>query len=118
MDKSEINGGKNSGVQVSQNLWNHERIAEDALNRQRIPFHRSCGNGIVSRVTGMARNRMVNARNLYVWVLVSDAESLYLMGSISHNIPEKIPRKHNGVDMHDDFSAYITLAKITKNPQG
>ena len=25
--------------------------------------------------------------------------------------------KHEGTDMHDDFSAYTALAKITKNPQ-
>ena len=59
-----------------------------------------------------------DGRNSYVWVFVTEAESIYVMGSRSHEVPLKVLGKHNGVDMHDGFSAYIALAKITKNPQG
>ena len=38
------------------------------------------------------------------------------MGSRSHGVLLKVLGKHDSVDMHDDFSAYGTLAKITKNP--
>ena len=59
----------------------------------------------------------IDGRNTYVWVFVTEAESLYVPGSRSHEVPLKILGKHDGVDMHDGFSAYTTLAKKTKNPQ-
>lgn len=59
----------------------------------------------------------VNGKNMYMWAFVTEAEALYVIGSRSHEVPEKVLGKHDGVDMHDGFSAYATLAKITKNPQ-
>ena len=59
----------------------------------------------------------IDGKNRYMWVFVTEAESLYVTGSRSHEVPEKVLGKHEGTDMHDDFSAYTALAKITKNPQ-
>ncbi len=60
----------------------------------------------------------IDGRNTYLWVFVTEAESLYVTGSRSHEVPLKVLGKHRGVDMHDGFSAYTTLAKKTGNPQG
>ncbi|MHB1662417.1 MAG: IS66 family transposase, partial [Thermoplasmataceae archaeon] len=60
----------------------------------------------------------IDGKNRYMWVFVTEAESLYVTGSRSHDIPEKVLGKHEGTDMHDGFSAYTTLAKKTRNPQG
>lgn len=59
----------------------------------------------------------VSGKNMYMWAFVTEAEALYVIGSRSHEVPEKVLGKHSGTDMHDGFSAYATLAKITKNPQ-
>lgn len=59
----------------------------------------------------------VDGKNGYMWVFVTEAESLYVIGTRSHTVPEKVLGKHDGVDMHDGFSGYIKLAKITRNPQ-
>jgi len=59
----------------------------------------------------------INGKNTYMWVFVTDGESLYVTGSRSHNVPEKVLKEHNGIDMHDGYSGYIKLAKITGNEQ-
>ncbi|MEM0136071.1 MAG: transposase [Thermoplasmatales archaeon] len=59
----------------------------------------------------------IDGKNTYLWVFVTEPESLYLMGSRSHEVPLKIIGKHEGIDMHDGFSAYTTLAKKTRNKQ-
>lgn len=59
----------------------------------------------------------VDGKNGYTWVFVTEAESLYVIGTRTHTVPEKVLGKHGGVDMHDGYSAYITLEKITGNPQ-
>ena len=60
----------------------------------------------------------VDGKNRYMWVFVTEGESLYITGTRSHEVPEKVLGKHEGVDMHDGFSGYVKLAKITKNRQG
>ena len=61
----------------------------------------------------------VDGKNRYMWAFVTEGESLYVTGSRSHEVPEKVlGKKHDGVDMHDGFSGYVKLAKITKNGQG
>ena len=59
----------------------------------------------------------IDGRNSYMWIFVTEAESLYVPGSRSHEVPLRVLGKHNGVDMHDGFSAYVTLAKKTGNSQ-
>jgi len=59
----------------------------------------------------------INGKNTYMWAFVTDGETLYVTGSRSHNVPEKVLKEHNGIDMHDGYSGYIKLAKITKNKQ-
>ncbi len=52
-----------------------------------------------------------------MWAFVTEGETLYVTGTRSHNVPEKILKGHNGMDMHDGYSGYIKLAKITGNEQ-
>lgn len=61
----------------------------------------------------------INGENAQLWVFVSKGETLYKIASNrSHKIPLKmLGKKHEGVDGHDRFSAYKTLARKTKNPQ-
>ena len=59
----------------------------------------------------------INGKNTYMWAFVTEGETLYVTGTRSHNVPEKVLKEHNGVDMHDGYSGYIKLAKITKNEQ-
>lgn len=61
----------------------------------------------------------VNGQNTWIWVFVTKGVALYkIASSRSHKVPlEVLGEKHNGVDSHDRFSAYKTLAKKTKNPQ-
>jgi hypothetical protein len=59
----------------------------------------------------------IDGRNSYIWVFVTEAESLYVPGSRSHEVPLRVLGKHNGVDMHDGFYTYVALAKKTGNPQ-
>ena len=54
----------------------------------------------------------IDGRNTYMWVFVTEAESLYVTGSRSHEVPLKTLGKHRGVDMHDGFSAYIDLEEL------
>ena len=49
----------------------------------------------------------INGKNTYMWAFVTEGETLYVTGT----------RSHNGIDMHDGYSGYIKLAKITKNEQ-
>lgn len=57
--------------------------------------------------------------NANLWVFVSKGITLYKTSfSRSHEVPLKVlGKKHKGVDVHDRFSAYKTLAKKTKNIQ-
>lgn len=61
----------------------------------------------------------INGENANLWVFVSEGETLYKTAfSRGHEVPlEVLGKKHNGVDVHDRFSAYTTLANKTKNPQ-
>lgn len=61
----------------------------------------------------------INGENAQLWVFVSKGETLYKVASSrSHTVPLKVVgKKHEGVDVHDRFSAYKTLARKTKNPQ-
>ena len=60
----------------------------------------------------------IDGKNRYMWAFATEAESLYVTGSRSHDVPMTVLGKHEGTDMHDDFSAYTTMAKKSKNPQG
>lgn len=61
----------------------------------------------------------INGENVYLWGFVSKGEALYkIASSRGHKVPLKVlGKKHNGVDIHDRFSAYKTLAQKTKNLQ-
>ncbi|MEM0135568.1 MAG: transposase [Thermoplasmatales archaeon] len=59
----------------------------------------------------------IDGKSTYLWVFVTEPESLYVMGSRSYEVPLKIIGKHDGVVVHDGFSAYTTLAKKTRNKQ-
>ena len=59
----------------------------------------------------------INGKNTYMWSFVREGETLYVTGSRSHNVPEKVLREHNGIDMHDGYSGSIKLAKISGNEQ-
>jgi len=61
----------------------------------------------------------INGENANLWVFVNNAITLYKIAfSRGHEVPLKVlGKKHNGVDIHDRFSAYKTLARKTKNPQ-
>jgi len=61
----------------------------------------------------------INGENAQLWVFVSKGETLYTIASSrSHTVPLKVVgKKHEGVDVHDRFSAYKTLARKTKNTQ-
>jgi len=61
----------------------------------------------------------INGENTNLWVFVTKGETLYkIASSRSHTVPLNVlGRKHNGVDIHDRFSAYETLAEKTKNIQ-
>jgi len=61
----------------------------------------------------------INGENANLWVFVNKAITLYTIAfSRGHEVPlEVLGKKHNGVDIHDRFSAYKTLAQKTKNPQ-
>lgn len=61
----------------------------------------------------------INGENANLWVFVTKGETLYkIASSRSHTIPLNVlGKKHTGVDIHDRFSAYTTLAQKTKNIQ-
>ena len=61
----------------------------------------------------------INGMNADLWAFVSKGITLYTIAySRGHEVPLKIlGKKHNGVNIHDRFSAYKTLAKKTKNVQ-
>ncbi len=61
----------------------------------------------------------INGENMNLWVFVTKGETLYkIASSRSHTVPlHVLGKKHNGVDIHDRFSAYTTLAEKTKNIQ-
>lgn len=61
----------------------------------------------------------INGENVTLWGFVSKGETLYTIASSrGHEIPLNVlGKKHNGVDVHDRFSSYKTLARKTKNIQ-
>lgn len=61
----------------------------------------------------------INGENVYLWAFVNKWEAVYkIAASRGHEVPLGVlGKKHNGVDIHDRFSAYRTLARKTKNPQ-
>jgi len=61
----------------------------------------------------------INGENVYLWAFVTKWEAVYkIAASRGHEVPLKVlGEKHNGVDVHDRFSAYKTLARKTKNSQ-
>ena len=61
----------------------------------------------------------INGGNANLWVFVTKGETLYkIASSRSHTVPLNVlGKKHNGVDIHDRFSAYTTLAEKTNNVQ-
>jgi hypothetical protein len=60
----------------------------------------------------------INGENVYLWAFVTKWEAVYkIAASRGHEIPLGVLKKHNGVDVHDRFSAYKTLAMNTKNLQ-
>jgi len=61
----------------------------------------------------------INGQNVWLWAFVTKGEVLYKIASKrNHRVPlEVLGKKHNGVDIHDRFSAYKTLARKTGNPQ-
>jgi len=61
----------------------------------------------------------INGMNALLWTFVSKGITLYKIAySRGHKVPlEVLGKKHKGVDIHDRFSAYKTLAKKTKNVQ-
>ncbi|MFO8110002.1 MAG: IS66 family transposase [Thermoplasmata archaeon] len=62
----------------------------------------------------------IDGENVWLWAFVTDGLALYkIANSRCHKVPLKVlGSKPNGVDVHDRFSAYDTLAKKTgKRPQ-
>ena len=61
----------------------------------------------------------INGENVCLWAFVTKAIALYqIAASRSHDTPLHVVGKHHaGVDVHDRFSVYKTLARKTKNPQ-
>jgi len=61
----------------------------------------------------------INGKNAYLWTFVTKGEALYkIASSRSHKVPlEVVGKKAKGADIHDGFSAYSTLAQITRRPQ-
>jgi hypothetical protein len=61
----------------------------------------------------------INGKNMNLWAFVTQGETLYkIASSRSHTVPLNVlGKKHNGVDIHDRFAAYRTLAQKTKNIQ-
>ena len=61
----------------------------------------------------------IDGKNVWLWAFVTKGEALYkIASSRSHEVPlEVLGKGHNGVDIHDRFSAYKTRARKTRNPQ-
>jgi hypothetical protein len=61
----------------------------------------------------------IDGKNVWLWAFVTKGEALYkIASSRSHEVPlEVLGKRHNGVDIHDRFSAYKALARKTGNPQ-
>jgi hypothetical protein len=59
----------------------------------------------------------VDGENAYLWAFITKGEALYVIASSrSHNVPLNVlGPKPSGVDIHDRFSAYETLARKTGN---
>ena len=62
----------------------------------------------------------IDGTNAWLWAFVTKGEALYTIAtSRGHEVPLKVLGEHpKGVDVHDRFSAYNTLARLTgKRPQ-
>lgn len=59
----------------------------------------------------------IDGENRYMWAFITESEALYVPGPRSHEVPLRVLGKHDGIDMHDGFSAYEKLASITHNRQ-
>ena len=61
----------------------------------------------------------INGMNANLWTFVSKGITLYKVAySRGHEVPlNLLGKNHEGVDIHDRFSAYKTLARKTKNIQ-
>jgi transposase-like protein len=61
----------------------------------------------------------INGKNVWLWAFVTKGEALYKIAlRRNHNVPlDVLGEKHNGVDVHDRFSAYKALARKTGNTQ-
>jgi len=62
----------------------------------------------------------IDGTTAWLWAFVTKGEVLYkIASSRGHEVPLKVLGKHpKGVDIHDRFSAYNTLARVTgKRPQ-
>ena len=61
----------------------------------------------------------INGENVCLWAFVTKGQTLYrIASSRSHEAPlQMLGRRHKGVDVHDRFSVYKTLARKTKNLQ-
>ncbi|MBM4249344.1 MAG: IS66 family transposase [Euryarchaeota archaeon] len=59
----------------------------------------------------------VDGENAYLWAFITKGEALYVIASSrSHEVPLNVlGSRPNGVDIHDRFSAYETLARKTGN---
>jgi len=59
----------------------------------------------------------VDGENAYLWAFITRGEALYVIASSrSHDVPLNVlGSKPHGVDIHDRFSAYETLARKTGN---
>ncbi|MEW5936760.1 MAG: IS66 family transposase [Candidatus Thermoplasmatota archaeon] len=60
-----------------------------------------------------------NGENTYLWAFVTKNEALFEMAdSRGHEVPEAVVgTKKIGVDVHDRWSAFKTLARLSKRPQ-
>ena len=61
----------------------------------------------------------INGENAWLWAFITRYEALYIIAKTRcHEVPLGVlGKKHNGVDVHDRFSAYKALARKTKNIQ-
>lgn len=61
----------------------------------------------------------IDGDNAWLWAFITKGAALYeIAQSRAHTVPlEVLGKDHNGVDIHDRFSAYETLARKCRNPQ-
>jgi hypothetical protein len=61
----------------------------------------------------------IDGENAWLWAFITEGVALYeIAQSRAHTVPlDVLGKDHNGVDIHDRFSAYETLASKCRNPQ-